>query len=558
MQDSPPLKQAQKPAPEPPLKSAPRPVRKFEAVWKAEAEAVLGSRWASGALFWPVAVAVLFAAVQLAIVVPGSGLGWDETVYVSQVGGNAPSAFFSAPRARGISYLVAPAAALTTSTTALRVYLALLSAAALFLALRVWRRVLPPPVLAGAGALFAGLWPTLFYGPAAMPNLWCALGALAATGWVVTAIRRAAGPSAVAGSGAAVALVALMRPADGFWLALPLALAVTLVPGRRRPRLCASLVGGLVAGCTPWVAEAYARYGGLGARLHRAGEIQGGLGWNVAVDDHLRALAGRTLCRPCDIGWESPGTSVWWVALPFLTVGGIAAARRAGRGTAALLATVTGVSMALPYLFLVEYAAPRFLLPAYALLAVPVAEYVAYLFARVRRARRRVGTAALALVLAAHLTVQLSVLSHVIRTSHATSTEFAAVAGELHRLGVRPPCVVSGENAVPIAYYSGCASRQTAGHDACITPEALRALARHVPTAVLTAGDGTAPGDGMANGDGTATGGGMAGEGTPPPADGGSRSVSLLPGRGGPALYQAHLLPGPAADADDHRARLPE
>ena len=260
--------------------------------------------------------------------------------------------------------------------------------------------MLPTPVLVGAGALFAGLWPTLFYGPAAMPNLWCALGALAATGWVVRAVRGAAGPVETAGAGAAVALVALMRPADGFWLALPLALAVTLVPGRRRPRLCAALAGGLAAGCAPWTAEAFAHYGGLAARLYRAGEIQGGLGWNVAVDDHLRALAGRTLCRPCDVGWESPGTAVWWVALPLLAAGGILAARRAGRGATALLATATGVSMAVPYLFLVEYAAPRFLLPAYALLAVPVAEYLVHLFTRTRRARRPVGLAALALALA--------------------------------------------------------------------------------------------------------------------------------------------------------------
>lgn len=287
---------------------APDPVQK--------APAAPPGRRPSGTLLWLTAVAVLFSAVQLAYVVPGSGLSWDETVYVSQVGGNAPPAYFSAPRARGISYLVAPAAALTASTTALRIYLALLSAAALLGALSVWRKVLPTPVLVGAGALFAGLWPTLFYGPAAMPNLWCALGALAATGWVVRAVRGAAGPVETAGAGAAVALVALMRPADGFWLALPLALAVTLAPGRRRPRLCAALAGGLAAGCAPWTAEAFAHYGGLAARLHRAGEIQGGLGWNVAVDDHLRALAGRTLCRPCDVGWESPGTAVWWVALP--------------------------------------------------------------------------------------------------------------------------------------------------------------------------------------------------------------------------------------------------
>lgn len=92
----------------------------------------------------------------------------------------------------------------------------------------------------------------------------------------------------------------------------------------------------------------------------------------------------------------------------------------------ALLAAATGISTAVPYLFLVEYAAPRFLLPAYALLALPVAEYLTHVFARTRRARRPAGTVALALVLAAHLGVQLSVLSHVIRTSHATGARFAA------------------------------------------------------------------------------------------------------------------------------------
>ncbi|MFF5727844.1 hypothetical protein [[Kitasatospora] papulosa] len=475
-------------------------------------------RWAAGPLPWLTAVALLFAAAQLAFVVPGSGLAWDETVYVSQVGGNAPAAYFSAPRARGISYLVAPAAALTASTTALRTYLALMSAAALFVALRIWRTVLPTPVLVGAGALFAALWPTLFYGPAAMPNLWCALGSLAATGWTARTLRGAPRPAETTGAASAVALVALMRPADGFWLALPLMLAAVLVPGRRRSALGAALGGGLVVGCAPWVAEAYAHYGGLISRLHRAGEIQGGLGWNFAVDDHLRALAGRTLCRPCDIGWESPATAVWAAALPLLAVGGIMAARRAGRGPVALLATATGISTAVPYLFLVEYAAPRFLLPAYALLAVPVAEYLTCVCARTHRARRPAGTAALALVLAVHVGVQLSVLSHVIRTSHATGARFAAVAGALNRAGVRAPCVVSGDDAVPIAYYAGCASRQTGGHDASITPEALRDLARRVPVAVLVTGGGVAP-----------------------PVTRGSHVVPLPTGR-------AHLLPGPAVD----------
>ncbi|MFD8689309.1 hypothetical protein [Streptomyces sp. NPDC059651] len=442
------------------------------------------------------AVAAVCVAVQLALVLPGSGLGWDETVYVSQAGGDTPAAFFSAPRARGTSYLVAPVAALTSSTTALRVYLALLSGAALVGAFRVWRTLLPGRVLVCAGALFATLWPALFYGSMAMPNLWCALGALAATGWVARAVLRGAGRAELLGAGAAVAVVVLMRPADGAWLALPL-LLVTAV----RPRMFAALAAGLLAGAAPWIVEAFAHYGGPLTRLERAGEIQGGLGWNMAVDDQAKALEGRTLCRPCAIPWRRPGTAVWWLLLPFLAAGGAVAARRAGRGAAILLATGTGLSLAVPYLFLIEYAAPRFLLPAYALLSLPVAECLVRLYARARRPAGRPGrtvagrwrVVALAAVLAAHLVVQLQVLSRVSASSHSTSADFAAVAAALHRNGIRPPCVISGERAVPIAYYAGCASRQTAGHDGSITPAGLVDAARRVPTAVLVAGGGPRP-----------------------------------------------------------------
>ncbi|MFE5027716.1 hypothetical protein ACFRAO_31405 [Streptomyces sp. NPDC056656] len=54
------------------------------------------------------AVSGAFALIHLALIAPGLGLGWDESVYVSQVSPQAPAAFFSAPRARGIAYLVAP------------------------------------------------------------------------------------------------------------------------------------------------------------------------------------------------------------------------------------------------------------------------------------------------------------------------------------------------------------------------------------------------------------------------------------------------------------------
>ena len=128
------------------------------------------------------AVAAAFTLAQLVLVRPDFALGWDETVYVSQVSGHVPAAYFSAPRSRGISLLVAPIASWSDSTVLLRVYLAVLSGLALYFALRIWRGHLAPGVLALSGALFASLWVTLFYGPEAMPNYWVAIGALACVG----------------------------------------------------------------------------------------------------------------------------------------------------------------------------------------------------------------------------------------------------------------------------------------------------------------------------------------------------------------------------------------
>ena len=263
------------------------------------------------------------------------GLGWDETVYVSQVDPHTPAAFFSAPRARGVTFLLAPAAALTTSATVLHCYLAVLSGAGLLLSLCVWRRLLPAPVPALGGALFAGLWITLFYGPQAMPNLWVAYAALAATGCFLRAVRQPsrqlaprAGRGAAAGLAAAVAVAALMRPTDAVWLAVPLFAAALCVPAWRRPAVLLALPAGLALGCAEWVAEAYLSYGGLLARLRQAGRIQGGLGWHLSFDDHARALQGKTLCRPCHLAWDHPVTAVWWFVLPLAVIGAVWAALR--------------------------------------------------------------------------------------------------------------------------------------------------------------------------------------------------------------------------------------
>lgn len=470
------------------LEARPRPARAGHAPATANATPTATSE----TVRWLAAVCAAFVLAQLALAVPGSGLGWDETVYTSQVAAHAPAAFFSAPRARGISLLAAPVAGLTSSTAALRIYLAVLSGAGLFLALRVWRPLLPARVLALAGGLFAGLWITLLYGSQVMPNLWSAYGALAAAGCLLRAARDRTDRAALAGLAAAVALVGLMRPPDAVWLVLPLAGAALTVRRWRRPALFAVLAAGLLAGCAEWVAEAYVRYGGPTARLHRASAIEGGLGLHFAVDDQIRALDGRTLCRPCDVPWRHRADSAWWFALPALAAGGAATAWR-GRRATVWLPLLTAGSLAVPYLFTVGYAAPRFLLPAYALLAIPVAECLWWLARGSAGALRPRTAVVVALALCGHLAVQGGVLLAAAANNRQARGHYDAMAASLHAYGVRPPCVLSGDEAVPLAFYAGCASRQTAGADRSITVPGLVALSGHRRVAVLVAPGARAP-----------------------------------------------------------------
>ncbi|MFG2528451.1 hypothetical protein [Streptomyces sp. NPDC048516] len=515
----------------------------------------------AGDLRWLTVVAVVFTACLLASAVAAPGLGWDETVYVSQVAPHTPAAFFSAPRARGVTFLLAPVAALTTSATVLHCYLAVLSGAALLLTLCIWRRVLPAPVPALGGALFAGLWITLFYGGQAMPNLWVGYAALAATGCFLRAVRqppRQLAPrrdrGAAAGLAVAVAVTALMRPTDAIWLAVPLCAAALCVPSWRRPAVLLALPAGLALGCAPWVVEAYLSYGGLLARLHRAAQIQGGLGWHLTFDDHARALQGKTLCRPCHLSWDHPVTAVWWLVLPLAVAGAVWAALRAreprgglhgygpaersgarhplglapirpgslgpdpaddpapgggrhGRGPAwplvrlsdprgplhrygpapVVLPALVGLCLAAPYLLTVDYAAPRFLLPAYALLMMPAAWFLYWLTLLPRRGHAW-AVAVLVLALLTHEVIQLTVWHKMAQSTARAQAGVERVATSLRAAGVRPPCVVSGEEAVRLAYRAGCASRQPHGHDASITPAGLVRLGTRRPVAVVVAG----------------------------------------------------------------------
>jgi hypothetical protein len=411
--------------------------------------------------WWLVAVGVAFTTAELLFVSPRLGLSWDEAVYVSQVSGHAPAAWFDPARARGVPLLVAPVAALTSSVAALRVYLSVLCGLGLTVALWTWRRLRPAWVLGLAGVLFGGLWVAQYYGPQAMPDMWSALGGLAAVGCFL----RGGGHKALAGLGASIAFVTLVRPGDAVYLAAPLVVAAVGL-WRSWPR-AAAIIGGLVAGGVEWVVEAYARFGGIASRLHTAGAEQGGFGLHFALLDELRALNGPTLCRPCTVGVRDPELDLWWFLLPVLVALAVLAARRAGGSSgpslsSVLLPVVCGLCVAAQYLFMINYAAPRFLLPAYALLAVPTADGLAFLITGMGRELRPAMTAAVSCFLIVQLLAQHLVLLHEVGGTVTFHDDYTRIATALADRGVRPPCLIQGVQYIPIAFYARCASAGTA------------------------------------------------------------------------------------------------
>lgn len=432
-------------------------------------------------IWWLVLVAGAFTCAQLAFVVPHLGLSWDEVVYISQISRHAPAANFDPPRARGVSLIAAPVTTLTSSILTLRIYLAVASGAGLFLALLAWRSLRPAWILALAGVCYGSLWTAQYYGPQAMPDGWVAFSVLAAVGLFLRAARRqenpAAGSGVLAGLAACLAIAALVRPGDALFIAAALALAALAVPRWRQASLLAAVALGFLAGAVEWVIEAYARYGGPLARLHAAAAEQGGFALHPGLWDELRALNGPTLCRPCAVSLRYPEIGVWWLALPLIVAAGLLAARRAGRLASAMLAAGCGFAAAFQYLFLLNYAAPRFLLPAYALLAIPAADALAFVLTGAVTAApapsasgpgraggagqaglRPAGVMVVAAALLVQLAVQHVVLTHQVQEKVGYFGTFPKIAAELHRLGVRPPCLIKGRQDVPIAYYTGCAS----------------------------------------------------------------------------------------------------
>jgi hypothetical protein len=427
-----------------------------------------------------IAVAAGFALIQLVLVRPWLLFGWDETVYLSQVSPHVSAEYFSPPRFRGISYLAAPIAVLTHSVIVIRLYMTLLSAAGLVAAFWPWLGLLGRRAATLAALLLVSLWVVQFYGNQVMPNLYDAYCAVAVTGWLLVAARRdTPGKGPLAGIVAGLGLMALLRLGDAVFLTAALAVAV-LVIRRHRIASLAALAGGLAIGVIPWLIEAWVRYGGPSERLRLAERTEGGMGLHFhTIWLEFRAVNGPILCRPCTgkalARWTYPVQSAWWLLLPILIVAGLVVAARTGRLRPALVATAAGGAVSVPYLLTLQYAAPRFLIPAYALAVIPAALAVEAGLAR----RKTWLTAAIVALIAAQFVSQFVVLGAVTANQDSSRRGMRAIARHLHALGLRPgKCALAGMVGPVVGYYSGCTSSANSEDNYQATPARLLRTAR--------------------------------------------------------------------------------
>lgn len=402
-------------------------------------------------------VGALYLLTELTLLSLGRAVSWDEAIYLSQVTPDVAAMPFVASRARGITLLVLPVVQLGGSLVAVRLLLAIASAAALAGAYLVWTRIVGVGAAVAAFA-FGSTWVALLYGSEVMPNLWSAVLAVAAVG---VASRELLGDGPRRGlvlAAGLLAALALMRPPDAVPV-LAAILGAAIGTGRVTLRRAIVLVAGAAAGWVPWLIEMSVRFGGPLEALRRARDAAH-VGTSSIGDRIVQYLAlsnGPTL-GPLEDPHVAIGGVVWWVALVVLAGLGLAWHRGEPAFRPLLAATIAGAGLAAEYLLLVEGTAPRFLLPTYALLSIPAAAALVRIFSTLRRAPAR--ALFVAVVAVPWLIWQVGTADRLDAQTNDPRESLQQVARILLEARDGRPCAFASTDGFPqIEYTLGCDGR---------------------------------------------------------------------------------------------------
>ncbi len=418
-------------------------------------------------LVWLVAVCVLFVLSELVPELLKLPLGADEITYIARTSVRSSGVFLPPVHGHGVGLLAAPVTLLTTSLTALRIWMAVLSGLALFGSLLCWRGLRPAWVLAVAGLIFGSLAITEISGVQVYPDLWTALGGLAITGLLLQAVERRMRAGLVLPLIAFCALViVMMRLQNIVFMLAPTVAAPLLVRGWRQPRVLIAMTIGVALGVVDWVAEAYLWFGGLGSRIKLAGQEPPPFRVNFSLLMQIKTMSGPWYCQPapygdptpCHPGFSHPAVYLWWLAFFVVVAVGLYAAWRRPTKASALLAFLTAAWVGLLYIFFVPFGAPRYFLPCWALLAIVAADGVAWLVTSFEP--RKAGLALAGVFLLSGIISQHVVLDGLAANAKQTRP-FLQEANALRRDGIRPPCFIPSSPYV--GYYLGCLGGWTGG-----------------------------------------------------------------------------------------------
>lgn len=386
---------------------------------------------------------------------------WDEAIYLSQVTPGAEPLPFVPSRARGITFLAIPVLQAGGSLLQLRFFLAVASAVALTASFRAWAPVVGFGALAAA-LLFAGAWPTLFYGSELMPNLWVALIAVAATAVLARRLARGEGHYDELIAGGLVALAALVRPLDAIVLTCAL-LLVPIAVRRATASWTAHLLLGLAAGWAPWLVEMTARFGSPGEAFAAAARLGHTGRWSLFENARqYLALSDGPSIGPVGAPEIPASGLLWFLGLVVLVVLGVRDSSRRGLLPSVGVPMAAGIALAAEYVIFTDAQAPRFLLPALALLSVPAGSGLVSIVATIRDRDRAdpiriVAAAGASLLVIVWAVVQVGIGAKVEAAVTGQRATAEQTGLEVRRLAGGDPCHLYSEASFPIVGLSaGC------------------------------------------------------------------------------------------------------
>jgi hypothetical protein len=410
-------------------------------------------------LLWLLLVSVLFFLAEIVPALLRLPLGADEITYIARSSLPTSGVFLPPVHGHGAGLLAAPVTMLTSSLTALRVWMSLLSAAGLFFSLLCWRGLRSAWVLAVAGFIFGSLAVTQISGVQVYPDLWAGFGSVAITGLLLQAVQRRARPAVVLpGIVFSAFVIVMMRPQNIVFILAPTFLAPIVVRGWRQPGVLVAMIVGMALGVIEWVGEAYLWFDGLSTRIHLADQEPPTFGLHFSLFTQMKTLSGpwytdTTTGKVPQFSY--PAAYLWWLPFMGLVALGVWLMWHRSEKASSLLAVVTGLWVAVLYVFLVPFGAPRYFLPTWGLFAIIAADAIAWMVTVPQW--KKIGVAIAAVFLVAGAASQHIVLNGLISSS-ASSRNFQAEAAVLKARGLQQPCMIYSPS---VAYYAGCTAPWT-------------------------------------------------------------------------------------------------